>query len=97
MDRGLDPQVPAQMAKYRRPDEYFRRGPIEIARFGNGVLLRSSWNEEDHRNYLKRVIEHGPVSKEIVDTAVSEAVELVRRNDPLQAMRAAYNLMCLER
>jgi len=84
------------MAKQQKPDEYFRRGPIEIARFGKGVFFRSKWDEEEHRNYLKRVIEYGPTSKGIVDADVAVAIGLVRRSAPLDAMRAAYHLMCME-
>ncbi|MEO5917203.1 MAG: hypothetical protein ABIS50_23435 [Luteolibacter sp.] len=84
------------MAKHQKPDDYFRRGPIEMARFGKAILMRSNWDEEDHRNYLNKVIEHGPISENIVDSAVSEAIRLVRRNAPIESLRAAYHLMCME-
>lgn len=84
------------MAKKTKPDEYFRRGPLEFARFGKGILIRSNWDEKDHKIFLDTVVKSAPKAKEKINRSVSEAVNLVRRNSPLRLLLAAHHLNALE-
>lgn len=41
--------------KIIKPDDYFKNGPLEIARFGDHTILKSNWNEEKFKEFQKKL------------------------------------------
>ena len=52
----LKPQASALAAKKKRtaPDDYFQRGPFEMARFGKYVVMRNNMTAEQRQLYQKK-------------------------------------------
>lgn len=81
--------------KLQRPDDYSRVGPIEIARFGKGVVIRNNMTEDDQNNYINDLAEEYPKIKNRIESLVKEIRELVTSYDPLQILHQSYYNMFL--
>ena len=51
----------AAKKKQTRPDDYFRRGPIEMARFGKHIVMRNNMTPDQHRQYMRHVADQLPL------------------------------------
>lgn len=73
------------------PDDYFRMGPIEVARFGKVVSLRNNMSKEEHEQFIDVLAkEYDNVVKD-VDNIVLEIQTLVSKCNPLKLLQYCYN------
>lgn len=79
--------------KIRKPDDYARYGPIEIARFGKEVVMKNNMTEEDHQNYINNLAKEYPEIKSKIDQLVLEIRDLVANCDPLKLLKQSYGNM----
>jgi len=80
----------AARKKQIRPDDYFRRGPIEMARFGKLVVTRSNMSKEQFGEVQKKLVERYPQVCQEIDDTVSKIAALVRRLPPDELLKRAY-------
>jgi hypothetical protein len=86
------PRATELAAKNRqtKPDDYYRRGPLEFARFGKFVVLQNNMTEEQHRVYLRLLAERLPTVTAEIDDHVSAVVRVVQQHHPLALLHRAY-------
>ena len=61
-----------------KPDEYFRFGPLEMARFGEKIIMKNSMTSEQFNNMQDRLAGEFPdISKEI-DEMIGKIADLVK-------------------
>ncbi|WP_397443930.1 SEC-C metal-binding domain-containing protein [Peribacillus aracenensis] len=79
--------------KLKKPDDYARYGPIEIARFGNEVIMKNNMTEEDHQNYINYLAQEYPKRKSEIDQLVEEIRNLIASCNPLKLLHQSYGNM----
>lgn len=79
--------------KLQKPDDYARYGPIEIARFGNEVIMKNNMTEEDHQDYFSNLAKEYPEVKCKIDLLVHEIRNLVASCNPLKLLHQSYGNM----
>jgi hypothetical protein len=79
--------------KVQKPDDYARYGPIEIARFGNEVIMKNNMTEEDHQDYISNLANEYPEIKSKIDHLVYEIRDLVASCNPLKLLHQSYGNM----
>jgi len=85
-------QAPALAAQKKRtaPDDYFRRGPLEIARWGKHVIMRNNMTPEQHRKYMQCLAGQLPEVTKEIDGHVTAIVRIVGNYDPLSLLHRGY-------
>ena len=83
------------MSKFIKPDDYYRRGPIEIARFGKETIFRTNWGEGEYEKFQETLVSKLPEIKNAIDALVSDISERVRMHRPLDLLHRAYFEMLL--
>lgn len=78
------------MTKFKKPDDYFRNGPIEIARFGKETIFRSNWEKEEFEKFQDALVSKLPEIKIEINALVSDISEKVRKHQPLDLLHRAY-------
>ncbi|BBB93355.1 MAG TPA: hypothetical protein PKA28_00030 [Methylomusa anaerophila] len=73
-----------------KPDEYFQLGPIEMARFGNVISLRSNMTEAGHKELLNKLVQSHEQKKNEIDELIVEIRGLVSNCYPLSLLCYAY-------
>jgi hypothetical protein len=76
-----------------KPDDYARYGPIEIARFGNEVIMKNNMTEENHQDYFSNLANEYPEIKSKIDQLVHEIRDLVASCNPLKLLHQSYQNM----
>lgn len=74
----------------RKPDDYFRFGPIEMARFGKDIICRNNASKDEFEQYQKIVAEKHPGVCEKIDSKISELAEIVSTLPPLDLLKQAH-------
>jgi hypothetical protein len=81
----------AVKTKSVRPDDYFRYGPLEMARFGETIVSRSNMSEEQFRAMQDRLVARFPEVCGEIDETVNKIAELVKMLPPAKILhRAAW-------
>jgi hypothetical protein len=82
----------ALTAKKKRvaPDDYFRTGALEMARFGKHVLMRNNMTPEQHARFMKHCADRLPEVTGEIDGHVSAISEIVASYDPLTILQRGY-------
>jgi hypothetical protein len=83
-------RVLAAQKKTIKPDDYFQRGPIEMARFGKLVISRSNMSKEEFDQMQHTLVERYPKVCQDIDDTVSKIAELVRKLPPDELLKRAY-------
>lgn len=88
----LKPNAPALAAKKKQstPDNYYRKGPFEMARFGRLVVVRNNMTPEQHRLYLEANAKRLPEVIATIDTHVAAIVRVATGHDPLSLLQRGY-------
>ena len=73
-----------------KPDDYFRFGPFEMARFGKQTVMTNNQSPEEHAEYVRRLAEHYDEVMRDIDTLVSEIAAIVARCDPVALLKRAW-------
>ena len=73
-----------------KADDYFSAGPLEVARFGKNVLMRSNWDPEQFHKFQKSLVERLPQVENEIDDLIRQSVEIIERNDALSLLRRAF-------
>lgn len=81
--------------KLVRPDESFSYGPIQLARFGKQVVLRSNWEEGQHAAMLRRVGERYPLVVREIDELVAKIFATVGVLPPEMLLQRAWQEMVM--
>ncbi|WP_175987079.1 YecA family protein [Bacillus sp. Marseille-Q1617] len=76
--------------KQRRPDDYVRYGPIELARFGKEVVMRNNMTDEEHQDYINSLADQYQEIKDRIDLLVNEIRDLVASCNPLALLQQSY-------
>ncbi|WP_409290636.1 SEC-C metal-binding domain-containing protein [Peribacillus sp. SCS-37] len=76
--------------KNLKPDQYAVHGALEIARFGNTVVLKNNMNEEEHRNYISRLSNDYLDTYKKIDAMVKDIRDLVSKCAPLHLLAHGY-------
>ena len=82
-----------ELAAEKKPakaDDYFQKGPFDIARFGKVVLMRNSMNQEQHKAYLKALAGRLPQVKAEIDAEVTAIIRIVENYSPLPLLQRGY-------
>lgn len=80
----------AQKGEAVPPDDYFRYGPIEFARFGRFVLMRSKMSDEQFAKMQDGLVQRFPEVCREIDEKVLHIVEIVKRLPPGELLKRAY-------
>ena len=72
------------------PDDYFKFGPVELARFGKFVLLRNNMSDEQFEQMRDVQAERFPKVCREIDEKVSNIADIVRRLPPDELLKRAY-------
>jgi hypothetical protein len=80
----------AAQKKQVKPDDYFRRGPIEMARFGKLVIGRSNMSKEEFEEMQNKLVERYPNVCRDIDEIISNIAALVRKLAPDELLKRAY-------
>lgn len=84
---------PTALATQKKPaplDDYFRRGPFEMARMGKFVVMRNNMTKEQHEAYLKFHAERLPIVIAEIDAHVRGIVAVVEKFHPLTILQRGY-------
>lgn len=82
-----------RMKKRRRqvkPDEYYSHGPIEMARYGNGVIMRNNMSDEQFTEYQKSLADAFPDACLELDKLTAKIASIVSTLDPLRLLNRAH-------
>ena len=74
-------------------DDYFRSGPIEMARFGRETVIRSNWEKEEFERYQNTLVSKLPEIKIAINTLISDISDRVRKHQPLDILHRAFREM----
>lgn len=80
----------ARKSKKVPADEYYRCGPLEIARFGKNLVAHSSLTEKDILQIQERAVVAYPKVVPTIDETISKIVELIRKLPPKVLLNRAY-------
>jgi len=80
----------AAKKKSLRHDDYFRRGPIEMARFGKLVVGRSTMSKEEFDMMQDKLVERYPLVCRDIDDTISKIAALVKKLPPDELLKRAY-------
>ena len=80
----------AARKKQTKADDYFRKGPLEMARFGKVVVMRNNMSKEQHRAFMQTVAKHLPGVVAEIDAHVAAIVRIVESCDPLSLLSRGY-------
>lgn len=80
----------AAQNKRATPDDYFRRGPLEMARFGKHVVMRNNMTPEQHQTFMKYLASQLPEVTKQIDGHVAAIVRIVENHDPLSLLHHGY-------
>lgn len=88
----LKPNAPALAARKKATpaDDYFRKGPIELARFGKVVMMRNNMTPEQHQAWLKAIADRLPEVIATIDTHIAAIVKIVTSHNPLSLLQRGY-------
>jgi len=62
-----------------KPDDYFASGPVEMARFGKTMVMRSRLTESQHQAMQARMVEQFPQVVAEIDATVARIVDQIAR------------------
>jgi len=79
------------------PDDHFQYGPIELARFGKMVLLRSHMSDEQFEKVQDMLVQRFPELCHQIDEDVLSIANIVRRLPCQELLKRAYWEMALHR
>jgi hypothetical protein len=72
------------------PDEFFERGPISMARFGNLTVGQSNWQPAQFEDYQRRLVQSYPKIISEIDALIAEAVTVISTTEPLSLLHRAW-------
>ncbi len=83
------------MAKKRKnkpvkPDEFFAKGPLRVARYGSSVLMETNWPEGAHAEMQKRSAAEYPEIVKQINQLVNEIAKLVSELPPEKLLHRAW-------
>ena len=86
----------ALAAKKKRvaPDDYFRKGVFEMARFGKHVVMRNNMTPEQHERFMKHCADRLPEVTAEIDGHVSALAGILASYDPLPILQHFY-MVCV--
>jgi len=73
-----------------KPDDYFRHGPIEMARFGKFMVSRSNLSKEQFDEMQNKLVARYPEVCREIDEKVTRIVEKIRTLPPDELLKRAY-------
>ena len=73
-----------------KPDDYVRYGPLEIARFGNAILMRNRMSQEQADAVQEKLIEHFPDVVREIDNITSQIALKISQLPPDELLKRAY-------
>ncbi|MBI2471916.1 MAG: preprotein translocase subunit SecA [Planctomycetes bacterium] len=73
-----------------KPDDYFRHGPIEMARFGKFIFSQSNLSKDQFEEMQNKLVERFPEVCREIDDKISEIVTLIRKLPPGELLKRAY-------
>lgn len=76
--------------RLEKPDEFFSKGPLQVARFGKNVVIRSNWQEGEHAKMLSRLAARHPIVVEEIDQLIDQIANLVKVLPPAQLLYRAW-------
>lgn len=84
--------APALAAKKRRvrPDDYYRRGTFEIARFGKHVVMRNNMTPEQHQELMRAMAARLPEVIAEIDGHVATIAEIVASYETISILQRGY-------
>ena len=68
------------------PDEFFERGPISMARFGNLTVGQSNWTPDQFKDHQQRLVQEYPKIVSQIDALIAEAVTVIAATKPLSLL-----------
>ena len=83
------------MSKSIKPDDYFRGGPIEMARFGRETVIQSNLKKKEFERYQNTLVSKLPEIKIAIDALVSDVAERVRKYQPLELLQRGFREMLI--
>lgn len=77
-------------SKSVKPDEIISHGPLQVARFGKNVVWQSNWQEGQHAQFQRHLVEQYPVIVGEINQAISQIENLVRELPPDKILHRAW-------
>lgn len=71
-------------------DDYFRSGPIEMARFGKEIVSRNLLSEDAFEQFQKSLADNHPEVCKKIDSTINEIVQIVSTLPPLELLKQAH-------
>jgi hypothetical protein len=81
---------PFTKKKRLTPDDYFQRGPFEMARFGKQVVYRNNMNADQHQAFMRHIAGELPAVIRKIDGHVAAIVGIVESHDPLSMLQRGF-------
>jgi len=79
-------------AKRKRiqPDDYYRSGSLEMARFGKHVIMRSDMPQDKFEEMQTNLVENFPEVCKEIDDIIAQIVDMVSKLPPAELLKRAY-------
>ncbi len=71
------PQKQSKKSKLRKPDEAWSAGPLQVARFGSNLLMKTGWSQADIDKAQTQLAAKYPEEMAAIDRLVGEIASLV--------------------
>ena len=76
--------------KIAKPDEFYSRGRLSVARFGNDVVMRSEIDDDQFRQLQERLLERLPDVETEINELIKSVVAIVAANRPDEILKRAW-------
>lgn len=80
----------ADRKKRVRPDDYYQRGPLEMARFGRHVIMRSNMSPSEFADMQKYLTDLYPNVCQEIDELIKQIIAVVSNLPPSELLKRAY-------
>ncbi len=80
----------ATRKKQFRADDYYRHGPLEIARFGRYVTMRNNMSPGEFQEMQKDLAKRYPDVCQEIDNLITQIVAIVAKLPPSELLKRAY-------
>ena len=74
-----------------KADEYYQKGPLEVARFGKFVHLRNNMTSSEHDEFIENAATHLPDVIAEIDSEILELINLIKNYNPEDLLKVAYS------
>lgn len=76
--------------KKSKPDEFYTKGSLLLARFGKDVIFQSKVDSEQHNQLKQQFIKKHPETIKSIDSTIEEICKIVKYLPPIELMQMSW-------